>query len=351
MQIFLNILFLILGLFFLIKGSDLFVDGASGIAKKMKISSFIIGVTVIAIGTSLPELSVSIISSIKGNSGVALGNIVGSNMFNMLFALGVISVVSPVIIKGNIKKLDMPILILITSCLLFFVSNKFITNNTENFLTCVEGCILLVLTILYMVITIIRGKKSKNSEEEITEEINENKPGIIQTEKKTFFNKIKSFKEKHSKSIWFLILNLVVGLAGVIFGGECVSATAEFLALKMGMSEMLVGVTIVAISTSLPELVVSLMAVHKNETDMALGNLIGSSILNIGLVLAIAVIIKDIVIPATVLINLGIMTAAVLIVSMFVFFGNKINRYSGAFLMVLYISYLVYSCLVIWFYK
>lgn len=374
MEIFLNILFLALGMVFLIKGADLFVNGASGIAKKLKVSPFVIGATIVAIGTSLPELTVSVVSAIHGSTDMALGNVVGSNMFNMLMALGITALICPVLIKDNVKKIDAPVLIIITACLLIFSYDRFLNGYDSNFISRTESLILLGIVGFYLYINIKNARKMKAQDDVVKNieklhkqqekaikqsledgEINTvNQQKIdalvektVEAEENAILISSNTQTHKHTKitnKTWFLIVNLLIGLAGVVFGGECVSSTAKFLALKIGMSEMLVGVTIVAIGTSLPELIVSIVSAKSGNTDIALGNVIGSNIVNIGLVLALSGIFKFIPLTTAGLIDLIILFVSTFILCAFIWWSKKIGRLNGTILTLLYIAYMVYSC-------
>lgn len=248
MDIFLNILFLVLGMVLLIKGADFFVSGASSVAKKMKVPSLFIGLTIVALGTSLPELSVSVTSAFSNNIDLSVGNIIGSNLLNMLFILGLVAIFSPVPMSKLTKKIDLPFLIAVTGILMLFGFDSLLNGEKINILSRTESIIFLIILILYLYVLISNANRRRK-----------------RTLKQEKFLNISSSEQTDEKplKVWQIILCLIFGLAAVVFGGECVSTTAQFLAIKMGMSEALVGLTIVAFGTSLPELVTSVIAAKK----------------------------------------------------------------------------------------
>lgn len=365
MEIFLNILFLILGLVLLVKGADFFVGGASEIAKKLKISTFVIGITVVAIGTSLPELAVSLVSSIKGGTGLSLGNVIGSNMFNILMALGVTAIIAPVAVDKKTKHFDALFLFGVTALMLLFSLDKFINGDNISVITRSECLVLLAVLVIYMYLTITNMKKSEIMKQPIVgkqefEDVIKSENFALQSEESLVSSEdaITVPSQSQNKSVmkkkklvfptdktWFMLLSLILGLAGVVFGGECVSSTVQFLALKIGMSEMLVGATVVAVGTSLPELMVAVMAARRHETDMALGNVIGSNIFNICLVLTCSGLFGFVTISTKALIDILILFVSTLVFCIFVWCGNRINRKQGVILTLGYVAYIIYSCI------
>ena len=334
MQIFLNILFLIIGMVLLIYGADFFVKGASGAAKRLKVPSLFIGLTIVAIGTSLPELSVSIAAAINKSVDLSVGNIVGSNMFNMLFILGIVALIKPISTKNISKKLDFTFFLGLTFILLLFSCDKYLNGTSENIISRTESIILLALVIIYTFLLILDAKKKKEAEN-VYKEFNglENK----ESEDKP--------KEEKILKVWQIILFLVLGLAAVVFGGECVSTTAKFLAIKMGMSETLVGLTIVAIGTSLPELATSVVAAKKGEVDLAVGNVIGSNIFNIGLILGTVGTITQLPVTLNLIIDMAILLAFSIMFVVFCISKQKISRIEGGILFASYLLYLTFIIL------
>lgn len=311
-EIFLNILLLIVGMVLLIKGADFFVDGSSSVAKKLKIPSLVIGLTLVSMGTSAPEASVSITSSINGLSDISLGNIIGSNIFNLLIVMGVSLLFVPIFVSKETLIFEFPFVILITSLLALF---SFVISPQE--LSRIEGLILLALFIFYLVFIILRAKKNPDKEEELPKEI-------------SWF-----------KSIAFIVL----GLLGVILGGNWVVSSSSFIAKQLGMSDALVGLTIVAIGTSLPELVTSFVAAKKGENEIALGNVLGSNIFNILFVLGLSSTISPLQIKENIVVDVVfciVMTVVVLIISLK---KKELKKLSGVLFIALYILYFVYIIL------
>ena len=324
MTIFLNILFFVLGIVFLIKGADFFVSGASSIAKKLKISTLIVGLTIVAIGTSLPEFSVSLTSAISKNTDLSVGNIVGSNMLNILLILGTVAIVSPIPIKSTSRKIELPFLLATTLILLLFSLDVILDGANVNIISRVESLLLLVLFILYLFILVLNARKSRRAEIN-SEEIYEK-------------------KEKDLK-IWQIIIYIIFGLSAVVFGGECVSSTAEYMALKLGMSEALVGLTVVAIGTSLPELMTSIVAAKKGENDIAIGNIVGSNIINTSFILGAVGTISPINVSSVILIDLLVLVIATIVFTVCCLIKNNISKKEGILFLIMYFSYFVFIIL------
>ena len=311
-----DFIILIIGFFLLIKGADIFVDGASSIAKKIGIPSVIVGLTIVSLGTSAPELAVSLISSFNGNNGIAVGNVLGSNLFNTLVVLGGTAIVAPLLIKKSTIKRDYiaTLVVTILTCFLIFG----LVPKSENMLSRISGIILLVVCIAYMFILVKAAKKDSVKDEENTSEI------------------------KMSKNI---LLSLI-GVVGIVFGGNLVVDSATNIAYALGMSEKLVGLTIVAVGTSLPELVTSIVAALKGENDIALGNVLGSNIFNLVLILGASATISPITVSGVMLIDFIILIAVTLFIGALIFFNKKedkrLGRLEGIILVVIYVAYLAY---------
>ena len=343
MEIFLNILFLIIGMVLLIKGADFFVSGASAVAKKLKVPSIIIGLTIVAVGTSLPELAVSITSAIKGSVDLAVGNVVGSNIANICLILGLSAIFNKIVLQEDTRKFDLPFLILVTGLLLLFSCDVLLDGVTQSVVSRTESIVLVGLLVFYT-ITQIKHAKAKNqfceSSEPVVEKTNfdnDKKENAEAVEEKPVEKKEKELK------VWQIVVYLIIGLAAVVFGGECVSSTAKFLALKAGMSEALVGLTIVAVGTSLPELATSIIAAKKGETDLALGNVIGSNISNIILILGVVGVITPMAVSQTILTDLLILFVFTLV---FVFMSlrkKQVGKMEGIILLCMYISYITFA--------
>lgn len=315
----LSIILLIIGFVLLVKGADLFVEGSSNIAKLMKIPSIIIGLTIVAFGTSAPEAAVSIIAGIQGSNDISVGNVLGSNLFNLLIVLGVSAVISPVRIDGQIIKKEFPFMALSMAALLLMSFDVFFGNGTDNVIARNEALVLVMLMgiFLYSIITTALRSRNENSSDD-----GESKPA-------------------HSllKSIIFT----VGGLAGIIIGGEAVVDNAKKIALTLGMSDTLVGLTIVAVGTSLPELVTSLAAAKKGESDIAVGNVVGSNIFNVLFVLAVSAAITPMNINSQGLTDMVILMIFTMITYIFCVTKKTVNRPEGIVLSLSYAAYLAYA--------
>lgn len=324
LAIFLNIIFLVIGVLLLIKGADIFVMSSSSIAKRMKVSPLIIGLTIVSFGTSAPELAVSVAASLKVAPGatadIAMGNVVGSNIMNLLVVLGASAVITPIAVKKGITKREFPFLI-ISSLLLLFLAFDVITGG-NGVIQRLEAVALLVM-LGYFIYILIRG--AIDDKEEVEEQI------------------IKM-------PIWKAIVLLVLGLAGIVVGAEFVTTPATSLAtdvaIRAGLDQSLVttlvALTVVAVGTSLPELVTSIMAAKRGENEIALGNVIGSNIFNILFIVGIAGSITPLGVNGAVLIDIVIMTAVTILVFVLCCLGHKITRKKGVILLGCYVAYLVY---------
>ena len=315
------ILLLVLGFFILIKGSDLFVDGASNVAKKLNIPTLIIGLTLVSIGTSAPELSASINSAILNDSDMNFGNVVGSNIFNLLVVIGVSSLFVPLVVSKQIIKYDIPILFGIYGLLALFTM-----VITKNRLDLWESIIIFVLSIVYTVFLILRNKK------EIKEEREKEKESGLENAK--------------TNKWWKNILLVSIGLACIVFGGRIVVDNAKQIAEAMKVDSLIIGLTVVAIGTSLPELVTSIVAAKKGENDIAIANVIGSNIYNVLLILGLSSIITPLNVASNPnFIDLAFMAFTTVLCFLFVFKSKKIYRWQGILMIGLYILYVVYIIL------
>ena len=247
-----QIALLIIGFVMLIKGADWFVDGAAGIADKLHIPQLIIGLTIVAMGTSAPEAAISISASVQGSADIAVGNILGSNILNILIILGITSVITPLAVQKSTVKYEIPFVIIIS--VIFGLIGLF--DNSIGF---IDGILLWVLFIAYIAYLFIMTKKGKIQADESDDEDNDKKP----------------------KKVWQLILFGIIGIALVVFGSNITVNAATEIATMFGMSERFIGLTIVALGTSLPELVTSITAALKKNADIAIGNIVGSNIFNI----------------------------------------------------------------------
>lgn len=335
----LNIFLLILGMVLLIKGADWFVSGSSNIAKALKVPSLVIGLTLVSLGTSAPEASVSINSAISGMNDLSLGNIIGSNIFNTLLILGLSSAIAPLIINRDVKRFDIPIMLGIYVLLILF---SFVITPYK--IDIVESIVLLVLFIGYMVFLVLRAKRSKDMLSAPSaapqDSLSENEPASMQ---ETAADKNSSpKKEKKKMPIWLAVILAAAGLACVIFGGTIVVGSASEIAKRLGMSETLIGLTIVAVGTSLPELVTSVVAAVKKETDIAVGNVIGSNILNVIFILGLSSAINPLTLDISILVDMLVMLGSGLIIAAVSLLSKKTARWQGIAMSLMYAAYLAY---------
>lgn len=323
MEYFINILLLIVGMVLLVKGADFFVGGASDIAKKLGIPSLIIGLTLVSIGTSLPEASVSINAAITNSSDLSFGNVIGSNIFNSLFIIGICSIIIPTVVSKDLIKFDIPILILVMAILSLFAY-----AITPYVIDRWEAAIMFVLFCLYIILVVFRALKQRKNDLKLVEE-----------------DKQTEDKQQPTRKTWLSILFTILGLAGVVGGGTLTVNAAKELAALFGMSELLIGLTIVAVGTSLPELVTSFVASKKGENDIAVGNVIGSNIFNIIFILGFSGMISPLSLTSNSWFDVIVMVIAIFMIFIFALKKGKVNRIEGAIMMVLYIAYLTYIAL------
>lgn len=315
-----SFIFLIIGFLFLIKGADIFVEGASTIAKKFNVPPMVIGLTIVAMGTSAPEAAVSITSSLAGQNDMSIANVVGSNFFNILVVLGVSSIIAKLPVQKDTIKNDTPFLILVSLLLLIFGLNLKLGR--------LEGFMLLGLFTLFLIKTVKSGMKSNNSDTD--------------TSSSEAAVAIDISQEDHV-SIPKTILLCIIGAIGIIFGGDLVVNSATNIATSFGMSANLVGLTIVAVGTSLPEFVTSVVATKKGETDIAIGNVIGSNLFNILLVLGLSASIHPITMSTLAFIDIVFMLAITILLYIFMKKDNSLVKKQGILLVVLYIAYMIFT--------
>ena len=309
-SIIIQFVLLIVGFVFLIKGSDFFVDGASSIASLLKIPTIIVGLTIVALGTSAPEAAVSITSSLTGSNALAVSNVIGSNMFNILMVIGIAALLGELVMEKQVLEKDLPFLVGITLLwAVFIVIGWDITN--------IEGIILLAIMVAYIAYLVYSTKKSGGATE----------------------------VEKPKYSLPYSIIFILVGLAGIVIGGDLVVDSASAIAMAFGMSETLVGLTIVAIGTSLPELVTSLTALKKGENQMVIGNVIGSNIFNILFVLGASSAISAIPLNSSMLIDVILMIFVTVLCFIFGKTQEKYDKKEGAILVILFIAYMAFAIL------
>lgn len=309
----LTVILLVIGFVALIKGADFFVDGASRLALKFHVPSLIIGMTIVAMGTSAPECAVSISASVAGSNGMAIGNVVGSNIFNLLVVCGVCAVIAPMAVNKITLKKDFPFAIIVGLLLLGMGSLGMGINR-------LEGIIMLVIFAVFIWNMIATAKKNK-TDPEVADEV------------PVAFSWVK------------VLLSSGGGLVAIVVGGQLVVNSAEVIAANFGLSENLIGLTVCAIGTSLPELVTSIVAARKGEVDMAIGNVIGSNIFNILLVLALASSISPCAMTMENVIDLVILLAISLIMMLLILPKKQLNRAGGGICIAMYVAYMVYICM------
>lgn len=309
-----SILFLIIGLVLLVKGADYFVEGSSSIAKRFNIPSMVIGLTLVAFGTSAPELAVSVSGSLNQANGIVFGNVVGSNIVNILFILGISAFITPISMKSKTIFKEMPFAILTTIALMLMVMDGLINGDPISVISRSEGWILLLFFAIYlysMVEISIMGKE--DSEEEIL---------VLPIPKSIIFT--------------------IGGLVAIVFGADLVVNGASEIAALFGLSETLIGLTIVAIGTSLPELITSVVAAKKGENDIAVGNIVGSCIFNVLFVMGVSGVIYPVDIAIEYYADLWILLAAMLVVVPMMYTSKRISRWEGVLMMLGYVAYTVF---------
>ena len=313
----LNIILLIVGFVILIKGADLFVDGASNIALNFKVSKMLIGLTIVAFGTSAPEFAVSVKGLLSGSFDIVLGNVIGSNILNILLILGVAAMIHPLVVKSNTVKKELPITLLITVLFAVLLSDNLFDKSMSNNFTRGDGIVLILffLVFIYYLINLMRNKVEDSTDEKV-------------------LSLPKSF------------LYTFIGLVAIILGSNFVVDSASYLAKAFGVSERIISLTIIALGTSLPELVTSIMATKKGEYDIAIGNVVGSNIFNIGIVIGLPVtILGGISKIAFSYIDLIVMIVTALMLYLFSKNDYKISKREGLSFLILFVVYYSYVIL------
>ena len=293
-----NILLIALGFVLLVKGADFLVDGASGVAKRFHIPEIIIGLTIVSIGTSMPELFVSITSAIDGYSDMAIGNVIGSNLCNLLLILGISASINPIIFKKETKLIEIPICLGVSIVFL-------ILANIGNSISRIDAIILIALFIGFICYTIMMAKKGEDFDE-ISEE-----------------EKQRSAEEGKKRKIIVNIIYIIVGIIALKIGGDLVVAHSEKIAKMFNVSDKIIGLTIVAIGTSLPELVTSVTAALKKNSDIAIGNIIGSNIFNMLLIIGAAAAISPMNYNTSYNLQMGILIVATIVLGIFPYTDRK----------------------------
>ena len=306
MEMLIQILVLAVGFTMLVKGADWFVDGAAGIAAKFGIPPLVIGLTIVAMGTSAPEAAVSITSAIKGNAGITVGNVVGSNIMNILVILGIASLIAPIAVQKSTVKVEIPFMLFVTGLLLLL-------GHSGNKIGFFEGVVLWVAFLAYLGYLLWSAKKNPAEAE-----------------------------EERLRPVWKLLLLVAVGMGLILWGSDLAVDAASAIAKMLGMSDRLIGLTIVALGTSLPELVTSVAASRKGEADIAIGNIVGSNIFNILFVAGTTALITPVAFEPGFVIDTLIAAAAGVLLWVCVFRKRKLSRLGGGVMLAAYAVYFVY---------
>lgn len=309
MTIILQFVLLVVGFVLLMKGADWFVDGASKIADKFGIPHLVIGLTIVAFGTSAPEAAVSISAALKGSVDLAISNVVGSNIMNVLLILGLSSIIYPLAVKKSAIRFDIPFVFVISLLLLAF-------GMTDGSIGRMDGLIFWALLIIYIIYMVQLTKKGQEAGEDFETAGEEDK-------------------------LWKLLLMIAVGIVMIVAGSNVTVDAASNIALEFGMTERLIGLTIVAFGTSLPELVTSCIAARKKETDIAVGNIVGSNLFNILFVLGTSAVITPIAYTSEFIFDNVVAALVMVVLWLFVFRKQKLSRTGGAVMLVLYAAYFV----------
>lgn len=307
METLIQCVLLILGFTMLVKGADWFVDGAAGIADKFGVPQLVIGLTIVAMGTSAPEAAVSINAAINENAGITIGNVVGSNILNVLLILGITSVIVNVAVTKSTIKYEIPFMIFVTILLL-------VLGYTGEVIGLAEGIILWIAFIIYLVYMFMMAKNNKTEADE----------------------------ESLEMPTWRLVIAGVIGLVLIVWGSDVTVDAATHIAQSMGMSERIIGLTIVAFGTSLPELFTSVSAAIKGKADIAIGNIVGSNIFNILFVVGITAIITPVTFDPSFVIDTIVAALAGLILLLCVIKSKSMKRWAGIIMLIGYAAYFVY---------
>ncbi|OUQ54323.1 sodium:proton exchanger [Alistipes sp. An116] len=317
-----DILLLIIGLALILAGANFLTDGSAALAQRFRVPEFIIGLTIVAVGTSTPELVVSVLSAIAGKSDVAIGNVVGSNIFNVFLILGLCALIRPLpLTAGNIRR-DIPFGVATSLLLLVLAMDSWFKAGAVDRIGRLDGILMLVIYLLLMTYTIRATGRTAPADSPADG----------------------SQPQKRPMAGWLMAVMIIGGLAGLIFGGELFLDSATALARRMGISESVIAITLVAGGTSLPELASSVVSLIKGKSDMALGNVIGSNIANILLILGLSATINPLTMGGITLVDLLVvlLSAVLLFLAAFTFRRRAVDRWEGALFLVIYAAYIAY---------
>ncbi len=312
----LDIVILLAGFLFLILGADKLVDGASSLATRLGIPNIVIGLTIVAFGTSAPELVVNLFAAIDNNTEMVLGNVLGSNIFNVLAILGISAIIFPLTVKRNTTWLEIPLSLLAAIAVLVIANDLLLDNAVSNYISRTDGILLLLFFIIFLVYNL---------------KVAQNSPADEETETKNY---------TYLKSALFIAL----GLAGLILGGRFIVTSAVSIAQAFGLSERIIALTVVSIGTSLPELATSIVAVRKKNVDIAIGNVVGSNIFNIFLILGISAVVTPLQVGQSTFIDIAVNIVAGMLLFIFIFTGRgrRLSKWEGVSLLAIYVAYLWY---------
>lgn len=322
MEIFIAFLMVVFGLIMMTFGWNVLVDGAVSLAKKFKISEAIIGLTIVAVGTSVPELVVSVLSALGGSSDIAIGNVIGSNIANIFLVLGVTAIITPIVLKKSTITFDLPVTIFTIFAMLLVVSDVFLDGASSNIISRIDAIIFLIFAFLYILYSVKHNNFIPDESQEVE---------IV-------------------KSVWKSLSWITVGIVILFLGGQILVDGAVSLAKTMWVSEAIIGLTVVAIGTSAPEMVTSFIAAKRWNPDIAVGNIIGSSVMNVFVILGVSALITPMNFQNSSFIDLIVSLFAPIFVLFLATYSTrnrfKITRISGVILTLFYILYLIYLVLV-----
>ena len=318
-----DILLLILGLALILGGANFLTDGSAAVAQRFRVPEFIIGLTIVAVGTSMPELVVSVLSAAAGNSDVAIGNVVGSNIFNVFVILGICALIAPLPLTGGNIRRDIPFVTAASVLLLLFTSDRLLGLGQADAIGRIDGIIMLLLYIALIRYTIrAEGRTAVQATPETAA----------------------AGRPQRGKAMWLIVVMIVGGLAGLVFGGELFLRSATAIARALGVSESVIAITLVAGGTSLPELASSVVSLLKGKSEMALGNVIGSNIANILLILGLSATIHPLSMGGITVWDLlmVVLSSVLLFLAAFTFKRRAIDRWEGAIFLMIYVAYIWY---------
>ncbi|MBU0649192.1 calcium/sodium antiporter [Patescibacteria group bacterium] len=312
---FLSILILVAGLAILVKGADLLVDGASSMAKKLKIPYIVIGLVIVAFGTSFPELMINILASARGNTDLAIGNVIGSNITNLALILGIAAAIYPLTIKAGTTWKEIPLAFLAVALMFFMANDIWLDKTSQNILTRTDGIALIAFFIIFLYYTYGVSKLKESAKDNVP-----------------------VYKSRRTA------IMIIGGIIGLGLGGELTVRSATHIAEIAGLSEALIGLTIVAIGTSLPELAASVVAALKRNPDIAVGNIVGSNIFNIFWVLGLSSVIRPIAFSPSLNADIGIALILTCLLFIFMFIGKRriLKRWQGIGFLIIYVAYLAF---------